>query len=79
MPEESIDIFRSDLVPEHVILNPNEKDELLKKFNISLKQLPRIKKTDPVVLALKAEKGNVIRVKRIDPTVGDYYYYRVVI
>jgi len=77
--EESIDIFQSDLVPEHVVLNPTEKEELLKKFNISIKQLPRIKKYDPAVVALKAEKGDVIRIKRNDPNMGKYYYYRVVV
>lgn len=77
--EESIDIFQSDLVPEHVVLNPNEKEELLKKFNISLRQLPRIKKNDSVIAFLKAERGDVIRIKRNDPVVGEYYYYRVVV
>jgi DNA-directed RNA polymerase subunit H (RpoH/RPB5) len=77
--EEIIDIFQSDLVPEHVVLGPAEKEELIKKFNISLKQLPRIKKDDPVVALLKAEKGDVIRIKRNDPITGEYYYYRVVV
>ena len=77
--EENIDIFQSDLVPEHIVLNSNEKEELLKKFNVSLKQLPKIKKTDPVAVVLKAEKGDVIRIKRNEPNIGEYYYYRVVV
>jgi len=77
--EESIDLFQSDLVPEHVVLNPTEKENLLKKFNISLKQMPRIKKNDPVAVILKAEKGDVIRIKRNDPVIEEYYYYRVVV
>ena len=77
--EEKVDIFQSELVPEHIVLTPNEKEELLKTFNISLKQLPRIRKTDPVVALLKADRGDVIRIKRNDMIVGDYYYYRVVV
>ena len=79
MPEEGVNIFQSDLVPEHVVLNPTEKETLLKKYNISLKQLPRIRKSDPVVVSLKAAEGDIIMVKRNDPEVGDYYYYRVVV
>ncbi len=76
---EEVNIFQSDFVPEHVILNPSEKEELLKSYNVSLKQLPRIKKTDAVAALLKAEKGDVIRIKRNDPIVGEYYYYRLVV
>jgi DNA-directed RNA polymerase subunit H (RpoH/RPB5) len=43
-----------------------------------LQQLPRIREDDPVVVALKAKKEDVIRIKRKSPVGGEYNYYRVV-
>ncbi len=77
--EKSFDIFQSSLVPKHEIMNPEEKAELLKKLNISLKQLPRIKNDDPAVKVINAKHGDVVRVTRRSPTAGECYYYRVVL
>ncbi len=76
--ENEIDIFRSNLVPKHEILNGEEKAEMLKRLNVSLKQLPRIKEDDPVVKILQAKHGDVIKIIRDSPVAGEYYYYRVV-
>ena len=77
--ERKIDIFKSDLVPKHEILSPEEKQKLLDKFNISEKQLPKIKSTDPAVIALGAKKGDVIKITRKSPVAGESYYYRLVV
>ena len=58
--EPDIDIFQSSLVPKHEILGGEEKAEMLKRLNVSLKQLPRIKDDDAVVKILQAKHGDVI-------------------
>ncbi len=79
MPEKEIDIYQSKLVPKHELLTDDEKNELLKKLNVSAKQLPRIKKHDPAIKQLNAKKGNIIKVTRKSATAGQSIYYRVVI
>lgn len=67
------------LVPEHRILNNEEKQELLNKFDIKLIQLPKISFKDPVVKIIKAKVGDVLEIKRKSSTAGESNYYRVVI
>ena len=76
--EEHIDIFKSNLVPKHEILNGEETAELMKKYNIKLKNLPRIKKEDAVIKILGGKHGDVVRITRKSPTAGESFYYRVV-
>lgn len=76
--EKEIDIFQSNLVPKHEILSGEEKAEMLKRLNVSLKQLPRIKDDDPVVKILQAKHGDVIKITRKSLVAGEYNHYRVV-
>jgi DNA-directed RNA polymerase subunit H len=77
--DKDIDIFQNSLVPKHELLNSEERSELLKKFNIKLKQLPRMKRDDAGVAKLDAKRGDVVRITRRSPVAGEYYYYRVVV
>ena len=72
-------ILEHRLVPKHEILSEKEKEELLKKYRIELKHLPRILSTDPVVKAIGAKPGDVLRIIRKSPTAGKTVYYRVVV
>jgi len=65
-------------VPEHVILNEQEVAELLKKYNITIQQLPKIFTTDAPVKAIGAKEGNVLKITRNSPTAGTTVYYRLV-
>ncbi len=76
--EEPINIFESGLVPKHQILTEDEKANFLKHYNVSQRQLPRIKPDDPVIKQLGGKKGDVVKITRSDPDVGEYDYYRVV-
>ncbi|MFH1631139.1 MAG: DNA-directed RNA polymerase subunit H [Candidatus Aenigmatarchaeota archaeon] len=76
---EEIDIFQSNLVPKHEILDDDEKNKLLEKLGITSKQLPKIKSSDPAVKAIEAKKGDVIKIIRNSPTASNYLYYRVVV
>ncbi len=76
---KEIDISKHKFVPKHEILNENERDELLKKYNIKSTQLPRIITSDPVVKVLDAKLGDVIKITRDSETAGKTVYYRVVV
>jgi len=73
------DIREHNLVPKHIVLNEQEKEELLKKYGINIRQLPRILVTDPVVKLLNAKVGDVIKIIRKSETAGETVYYRVVV
>jgi DNA-directed RNA polymerase subunit H len=74
-----IDISKHKLVPKHILLKEKEKKELLKKYKIQLKQLPRILISDPVVKTLNPKVGDVIKIIRKSETGGESEYYRVVV
>jgi len=73
------DIMQHHLVPKHEIISKDEKEQLLKKYNISLKQIPFILSEDPIVKNLNAKEDDVIKITRKSPTAGESVYYRVII
>jgi DNA-directed RNA polymerase subunit H len=76
---KDIDIRKHELVPKHTLLDEKEKDEVLRKYNITLKQLPRIPASDPVIILLNGQPGDVVKIDRKSTTAGVAEYYRVVI
>ncbi|MBI2084260.1 MAG: DNA-directed RNA polymerase subunit H [Candidatus Aenigmarchaeota archaeon] len=74
-----MDITKNELVPKHVLLNDNEKKELLEKYRITLRQLPRISSNDPVIQNLGGKLGDVVKIGRKSAVAGETVYYRVVI
>lgn len=71
--------MKHDLVPKHIILNDKEKEEVLKQYGITLKQLPRVPATDPVITILEGNPGDVVKILRKSLTAVETLYYRVVI
>jgi DNA-directed RNA polymerase subunit H len=76
--EKEFDILKHELVPEHNIINENERKELFEKLNITEKQLPKILTNDPAVKAIGAKEGDVLKIIRKSATAGTSIYYRVV-
>ncbi len=72
-------IMENFLVPKHELISEDEKTELLNKYNINPKQLPKILSSDPIVKEMGAKVGDVIKITRNEPGVGKTIYYRVVI
>ena len=77
--EKHLDIFQSNFVPKHEPLNAEEKSELLKKLNITTKQLPHIKSDDPAVKAYNLKRGDIVKISRKSLVASEYFYYRAVI
>ena len=74
-----IDVFNSRLSPQYRIMLKEEIDQLLSKYNIVIKDLPKIKLNDPAVKLLGAKEGDVLEIKRNSKTAGQYNYYRLVV
>lgn len=68
-----------NLVPKHVKLSDNEVKKLLEKYNITVKELPKILKEDPAIGELNTKPGEVIKIIRKSRTAGEATYYRVVV
>lgn len=66
-----------NLQPKHIKLKQNEVQELLKKHNIALSQLPKIKVDDPA-LPEGLNQGDVLKIERKDEEEVNVYY-RVVV
>ncbi len=78
VPKPAFNIFLHEIVPEHKLLTPEQADAVLKKYNCSPEQLPKIHYTDPAVKILKAKPGDIVEIERNSPTAGKTTYYRVV-
>lgn len=76
--EKEFNILKHELVPEHIILNENEKKELLQALKLISENLPKILTNDPAVKAIGAKEGDILKIVRKSPTAGVYTYYRVV-
>ena len=73
------DVTKHELVPKHEVLTKEEKEELLRKYGITIKELPRILSSDPAIRNLNAKVGDVIKITRKDEIIGENVYYRVVV
>jgi DNA-directed RNA polymerase subunit H (RpoH/RPB5) len=76
---KELDITKHESVPKHILLNEKEKEEMLKNFGISLKQIPRIPSSDPIVMAFNGKPGDVVKIIRRSQTAGETIYYRVIV
>ncbi len=66
------------LQPKHTKLTKEECSELLKKFNISLLQLPQIKKNDAALQGAECAQGDIIKIERKEGKEKGIYY-RVIV
>ena len=65
------------LQPKHIKLKEKDAGEILKEFNISRAQLPKIFSDDPA-LPEGCEVGDIIKIERKDGE-ETVFYYRVVV
>jgi len=75
-----IDISNHELVPKHILLSQQEKEEVMKNYGIrKSSQFPKISKSDSAVQMLKAKPGDLIKIIRKSDTAKEAIYYRVVV
>ena len=73
------DITKHILMPKHSKLSEREKKELLDKYSITLKEIPRIFKDDEAIENLDAKEGDIIKIIRKSLTAGETIFYRRVV
>ncbi len=72
-------VIEHELIPEHSKLSKKDAEELFEKYNITLKELPKILVSDPAIAHLDVEVGDVIMIKRRSRTAGETVFYRGVV
>lgn len=71
-------ILKHEMVPNHRVIDDNEKNDLMKKYNlINESQFPEISRYDPVAQAIGLRPGQVCEITRKSPTSIVTYYYRI--
>jgi DNA-directed RNA polymerase subunit H len=68
--------IRHILVPKHEKISDKEKEALLAKYNISMKELPKIPINDAALQGMELKVGDVIKITRPSPTAGRAVFYR---
>jgi DNA-directed RNA polymerase subunit H len=73
------DITKHYLVPKQAKLSEKEKEKLLEDYKITTISLPKINIKDASIANLKAKEGDIIKITRQNPYVGETIFYRCVI
>ncbi len=64
------------LIPLHEKLTDKERKELLARYNVTFRELPKIIIGDAALTGMDVAVGDVIRITRVSPTAGKTYFYR---
>jgi DNA-directed RNA polymerase subunit H (RpoH/RPB5) len=75
----SFQIFDHDFVSKHELLTLEEKEKFLEECKVKAYQLPRINASDPAIIAVGGNPGDIVRVIRNSTTAGKYVAYRYII
>ena len=74
-----LDVSKHFLSFKHEKLSKKEVSELLKKYNATVWDLPKILISDPAIKDMNLKHGDVVRIYRNCPYQGRSIYYRVVV
>ena len=75
----SFNVTTHQLVCKHSKVADAEKESLLKKYDITQHDLPKIMLQDPAIKSLNPKAGDVIKIERESKTAGKSVYYREVV
>ena len=72
-------ILEHTMVPGHRILDDDEVETILGRYNIEKEKLSKIRMTDPTIKEIGANPGDIIEIARTSKTAGESMFYRLVI
>ena len=78
MKKQKFKVDKHILTPKHSKLGEREKAQLLERYHVTSKELPKILKTDSAIKEFDAKIGDVIKITRNSPTAGESIFYRVI-
>ncbi len=78
MKKPKFKIDKHILTPKHSKLSDKDKVQLLERYKITDKELPKISSNDAAVKELDPKVGDVIKIIRKSPTAGQSIFYRVI-
>ena len=70
---------KHNFIPEHTLLTDKQKETLLSKLHITIRELPKILAKDSAIEMLEPKAGDIIKITRKSRSAGISEYYRVVI
>ena len=71
-------ILDHKMVPEHTILNTDDKDKVKKRYNVTKdSEFPEISRFDPVAKTIGLRPGELCEIIRSSPTAVETKYYRL--
>ncbi|PSP75752.1 DNA-directed RNA polymerase subunit H [Halobacteriales archaeon QS_1_68_20] len=73
-----VDVSQHELVPDHVLLDDQEIEDVFDEYDISRTDLPKIKTSDPAAPD-DAEPGDVVEIVRDSRTTETAVVYRLVV
>ncbi|MBS3150826.1 DNA-directed RNA polymerase subunit H [Candidatus Woesearchaeota archaeon] len=79
MVNKQIQIENHVLLLKHEKLDDKASEDLLKKYNISKTQLPKIYRKDFALKGMEVNAGDIIEVERKSPTAGKIKFYRMIV
>ena len=71
-------VTKHEMVPPHTIMNPEQVAQILKRYRITEKQLPKIDRHDAVARFMGLRVGDIVQIIRPSETAGRYVTYRLV-
>ena len=76
---KKFEVTKHILVPKHSKLSERELKEIMDKYSLTLRELPRILVSDPAIEDLSVKEGDVVKITRNSPTAGEIFFYRRVV
>lgn len=73
---KKFDITKHVLVPKHTKLSEKDKLALLERYQVTVKELPRIASSDPALEGLDVKAGDIIKIVRKSETAGESVFFR---
>jgi len=67
------------LVPKHIVLTPEEQQQILIDYNLTLIQVPKLFKTDRIARHYNMKIGSICKIEEYSPVTGKNTTYRHII